>query len=377
MTALMPFPVEHADNLSSLNKANLDPIIHEFESIRAAMVADSARLAARLDQVHANYKKSARNLIHYLALRHRNLHPLQLRLAALGLPSLGGAESHVLATVDAVLDVLYRLTGCPRPAAAPEPAVIGLGSGERLLAEHTEALLGPATPGRGVRIMVTMPSEAADDGTLIRELIHGGKDCMRINCAHDSVEVWARMIEQLRRAEQELGRSCRVVMDLAGTQLRTGPLEPGPAVVKIRPRRDVFGRVTAPARVWLTTEQVPSSPPEPADACLRLPEAWLAHLRPGERLTFTDARGSKRILLVDDVTPSGCWVEATKTAYIVPGTVLRQARSWKDREGLVGGVPATENPILLQPCDQLFLTRSLEPGRPAAATLRGRSSAPP
>ena len=43
------------------------------------------------------------------------------------------------------------------------------------------------------------------------------------------------MIEHLKRAEQKLGRSCRIVMDLAGPKLRTGPLEPGPAVVRIRP----------------------------------------------------------------------------------------------------------------------------------------------
>ena len=30
-------------------------------------------------------------------------------------------------------------------------------------------------------------------------------------------------------------RKCRVLMDLAGPKLRTGPLEPGPAVVKIKP----------------------------------------------------------------------------------------------------------------------------------------------
>jgi pyruvate kinase len=153
---------------------------------------------------------------------------LQLRLATLGLPSLARAESHVLATVDSILDILYRLGGCPRAPMPEEPAVISLATGERLLADHSEALLGPATAGRGVRILVTMPSEVADDGALIRDLIQGGMDCMRINCARDNGDVWARMIEHLRRAEHELGRSCGLVMDLAGPKLRTGPLEPAP-----------------------------------------------------------------------------------------------------------------------------------------------------
>lgn len=366
-------PPELWENMARLDKANLEPIIHEFESIRACLAAESARLAARLDQVHANHQASARNLVHYLALRHRDLRPLQLRLATLGLPSLGRAESHVLATVDSILDILYRLSGCPRAPTAEEPAAISLGAGEQLLADHTEALLGPATAGRGVRIMVTMPSEAADDGALIRDLIQGGMDCMRINCAHDNADVWARMIEHLRQAEQELGRPCHLVMDLAGPKLRTGPLEPGPAVVKLRPRRDALGRVTAAARVWLTPNEAPTKPPAPADGCLHLPKVWLAHLQQGERLTFNDARGSKREFVVEEVTASGCWVETTKTAYIVPGTVLRQAGKGKEHDGLVGGVPATENAILLEQGDRLMLMRSLAPGQVTSPAMIGCS----
>jgi pyruvate kinase len=224
------------------------------------MVTDPAMPQRRLDEVHANYRDSAQNLLHYLALRRHDLRPLQLRLASLGLSSLGRAESHVLATVDAVLEALHRLAGRPWQPPSPEEEIIAFADGQRLLAAHTDALLGPATPGRGVRIMVTMPSEAGDDYTLVHNLLKQGMDCMRINCAHDDAATWLRMIEHLRRAEQSLGRSCRIVMDLAGPKLRTGPLEPSPGVIRIRPRRDVYGRVTAPARVWLTSEPA-SYPP--------------------------------------------------------------------------------------------------------------------
>ena len=102
-------------------------------------------------------------------------------------------------------------------------------------------------------------------------------------------------------------------------------------MVRIRPRRDVYGRVTAPARVWLTAETSPQPPPSPADACLPVPAAWLARLRTGERVKFTDARDARRTFTVVDVTDRGCWAEATKTAYIVPGTVLRHARDVAER----------------------------------------------
>jgi pyruvate kinase len=332
-----------------------------------------------LDEVHANYRDSAGNLVHYLALRRHDLRPLQLQLAAMGLSSLGQAEAHVLATVDAVLGVLHRLAQRAWQLPAGEAPVVDFAHGQRLLTDHTDALLGPAPTGRSVRIMVTMPSEAAEDYLLVHNLLQQGMDCMRINCAHDNAAAWLRMIEHLRQAERSLGRSCRVIMDLAGPKLRTGPLEPGPAVVRIRPRRDDYGRVTFPARVWLTPETAPQSPPSPASACLPVPAAWLACLRPGDRVTFTDARDAKRALKVVDVTDQGGWAEATQTAYVVPGTVLhygRGAGQKDDREAAVGALPPGEIAISLQQEDRLILTRDLKPGRPATYDSGGQILTP-
>ncbi|WP_310447069.1 pyruvate kinase [Thiobacillus sp.] len=345
----------------------------ELAAIRADMVSDLALSQPHLERIHPNYLHSARNLLHYLSLRRRDLRPLQLRLAALGLSSLGRAEAHVLATVDEVLSVLNRLDQRACPAVGKETEVIDFSHGERLLADHTNALLGEADAGRKVRIMVTMPSEAADDYLLVHTLLQQGMDCMRINCAHDDTTAWARMIAHLRQAEQSLGRSCRVVMDLAGPKLRTGPLEPGPAVVRIHPVRDVYGRVSAPARVWLSADPVLYAPPTPASACLPVSAAWLAQLQVGEGLSFIDARGAKRGLKIVDVTADGCWAETGKTAYFVPGTVLlrEQARSrhGKDQPDMhecsIGDLPAGETVISLQQGDLLILTRDLEPGRAA------------
>ncbi|MFO0797407.1 MAG: pyruvate kinase [Gemmataceae bacterium] len=344
----------------------------ELAEVRADMAAVSL---AHLGHIHPTFRDSARNLLHYLALRRRDLRPLQVRLAALGLSSLGRAEANALGTVDAVLGVLHRLAG--RPAPAPAGAGPDFAHGRRLLAEHTDALLGPAPPGRGVRIMVTMPGEAATDYTLVHDLLKQGMDGMRINCAHDDPVTWGRMIEHLRRAERAVGRGCRVVMDLGGPKLRTGPVTPGPAVVRVRPQRDAFGRVTAPARVWLTADPARRPPPSPADAVLPLPSGWLARVRPGDRLKFTDARDADREFAVVDATDSGCWAEAVQTAYVVPGTVLRRADvNDRDREAAVGGLPAGESALLVRAGDVLEVTRDLAPGRPATTDSAGRLLTP-
>jgi len=371
--------VEPSDRESWKERAEIESVLQELTAIRTDMVSGPARPQRPFDEIHANFKDSARNLLHYLALRRRDLRPLQFQLASLGLSSLGRAESHVLATVDAVLESMHRLTGRPWQPPSQGNGIIGFADGQRLLAEHTDALLGPATPGRAVRIMVTMPSEARDDYTLIYNLVKQGMDCMRINCAHDDPATWLRMIEHLRRAERALGRSCRIVMDLAGPKLRTGPLGPRPAVVRIRPRRDELGRVSAPARVWLTPEPEAPGPPSPADGCLPVPAAWLAHARSGERVKLVDARGARRTFTIVDVTTRGCWAEATRTAYVVPGTVLRHRRGAvpdDEREALVGPLPPGEDALPLAEGDTLIVTRDLEPGRPATQDSGGRVLTP-
>jgi pyruvate kinase len=223
-------------------RAEIEDILKELSAIRAEMVAAPEMSRPRLDEVRSNYRESARNFLQYLALRRHDLRPLQLRLAPLGLSSLGRAESHVLAAIDAVLGVLRRLADPSWQTSSEKAEVVDFANGQRLLSEHTETLFGSAPKGRGVRIMVTMPSEAAENYLLVQNLLQQGMDCMRVNCAHDDAAAWLRVIEHLRQAKRSLGRPCRIVIDLAGPKLRTGPLEPGPSVVRIRPRRALKGR---------------------------------------------------------------------------------------------------------------------------------------
>ena len=233
------------------HRAAVDQLLEDLLILRADILAESEETQARADQAHSTYRDSATNLLHYLALRRRDLRPLQQRLSAFGLSSLGRAEGHVLATLDAVLRVVHTLAGRtwqPDPPRCPDDFT----QGGDLLTMHTDCLLGPEPAHRAVRIMLTMSTICAEDYPLVRDLVAQGMDCARINCAHDDQATWLRIVEHVRRAAQELGRPCRIAMDLGGPKLRTGPMEPGPAVIKVKPTRDTFGRVTAPARIWLS-----------------------------------------------------------------------------------------------------------------------------
>ena len=130
-------------------------LIEELWSLRKSMLENQARLEPRLRDIDPEFRLSATNLAHYLAMRIMDLRHLQDRLAWMGVSSLGRAETHVLANVDKVLGILHRLTGLPwEPLSRDEPA--GFNRGSALLAKHAETLFGAAPPDRGVRIMVTL-----------------------------------------------------------------------------------------------------------------------------------------------------------------------------------------------------------------------------
>ena len=104
--------------------------------------------------------------------------------------SLGGSEGHVEASVEVVLEALRALAGRPAELSGSRP--IDFARSRDVLAVRTSALLGPIPRRRPTRIMVTMPTEAATDAVLVREMLVAGMDCMRINCAHDGATGWQR-----------------------------------------------------------------------------------------------------------------------------------------------------------------------------------------
>lgn len=347
--------------------------------IRSEMLEfEAMALAGRFD-LHESQSESARNLLHYLSLRRRDLRPIQDQLAALGLSSLGRAESHVKASVDSIDDVLYRLIGNHHEQ-ENSVGVLSYQQGLDLLNSHTERLLGPKPVNRSVRIMVTMPTEAAADYDFVRTLIVNGMDCMRINCAYDDASVWSRMIAHARRASNETGKGCRVLMDLAGPKLRTGEIRRGPEVIKWHPRRNVYGALKSPAKIWLTPFKTATAPPEPADACLPVTGRGLERLKPGDVLKFFDARGASRSLKIIKPVNEHWWAESQQTTYIQSGTALYLSRvgvPLKMLPARIGQLPSLQQYILLREGDLLIVTRAAIPGETGVYKHNGRLIRPP
>jgi pyruvate kinase len=170
------------------------------------------------------FLNSSLNLAYYLALRRHDLRSLQAALMPWGLSSLGRIEGRVLPNLDAVIATLGKICQANTDSLPKRPPIAAFFEGDRRLQAQTQDLFGITLNHRRVRIMVTLPTEAARDYELVRDLLQRGTDCVRVNCAHDTSSEWAAMIENVRQAEVEVGRACRVMMDLGGPKPRTGAI---------------------------------------------------------------------------------------------------------------------------------------------------------
>ena len=171
-----------------------------------------------LEGVCEHYQKSASNLLDYKTFRTFDVRALQEKLKTLGLTRLANAEGNILGSLLNLREVIRRLGG--ERSMDEENGGLSIGEGNKLLKNNTQKLFSANGERRRVRIMVTQPSEAAHDYQMVLQMVQNGMDCARINCAHDTPENWLAMIKNLRQAESELGRSCKVFMDIGGPKPR-------------------------------------------------------------------------------------------------------------------------------------------------------------
>ncbi len=343
--------------------ASVDALIENARALEAGY-------AEVLDRVHPAYQKSARNLVHYRAVRQYDLRKLQKQLGYLGLSRLGKAEEHVMANLLMTRSILQGFIKAKKLKI--KKADLTFKQAPKLLTANTKALLGYRSKGRRVRIMVTLPSQAAEDGALVHDLLASGMNSVRINCAHDSPEAWEKMVGHVEAAREKVRKNCKICMDLAGPKIRTGIMTPGPQVAHFRPDRDMLGRVTHPALVWLGPPDVCSR--DDADAFLPVPEDWVARVRKGDIVRFEDTRGQSRALRITDKDEDGRWAQCRKTAYVMTGTMLFRG---EESDGVpVGELPPLEQRITLKPGDVLILHKDPSPGEPAVYADDGRLEKP-
>ncbi|MFO0696700.1 MAG: pyruvate kinase [Polyangiales bacterium] len=324
-------------------------LLAELASLLQAIDGEARAQSKALSAVHESHRRGAENLVHYVALRHHDLRSLQDALGELGLSSLGRSEAAVVGRLRSVIGWLELLVAGKAPTA---PKGRSHDAARKELDVHAEKLFGPPRTGRRTRILATLDGSLLANPAQMKDLLAVGVDAVRINAAHDDPETWTRIADLVRAVAKDAGKDCRILVDLPGPKIRTGPIEPGPRVVRIHPTRDELGNVVEAARVRL----VPETKELPAGAEDLPVDPWfLARLEPGERLELVDARGKTRSLVVEQCGPMFAIARTDRTAYVVPGCSLRRTRNGKT-ETRVGALRAHDGFIPLSVGDHLLVT---------------------
>lgn len=351
-------------------------LLKEVHALEQAGIEQETLCQADLALIHPVFRESARNLLHYLAVRQHDIRDLQRELAFLGLSSFGLLEMHVQSSLSAVARRLQDMRGEADGTSRPVPMTPQ--TGLALLQEHTRDLLGAMQGNRDVRVMVTLPSEAVTDRGLIPALVEAGMEIARINCAHDDVAAWRNLIEQVRQASLAQGRECRVQIDLAGPKSRTGTISTLGQVLKIKPKRNFRGEVIEPARLFLryaaNGQDLLNASAEKGMA-LTMSARDFALIEPGTTAAFTDARGRSIEAKVLEKSDEGVWLGFSHTAYIEENMMI----GFPSIHGCVAsviGVPGVEETIRLKVGDTLILTRADIPGHAARLDDQGQVVTP-
>ena len=349
---------EHRDSWSS--SASLDPIASSLLTLRADLLQRESIAASSLDRIPEAYRDSARNLVHYVALRSRDIRPLQELLVQKGLSSLGRCEAFVLANLETVLRQHLGAAVAGVELLSPSAIPCDFSRGHALLDRNIRRLF--AGPVNRPQIMVTMPAQAATEYSIVRDLLAAGMSVMRINCAHDAPDQWLGMIQHLRKAQKELGRTCRVAMDLGGPKIRTASMGQGPTVMSWKPKRDTFGRIRSPISIRLSPAGR-ADMPNGADVVLPVRDRWWQSAIVGDVLKFEDTAGRPREMKVLESGDEGLLCQTSRSAYVDHNTVFRVLRSTASTDkrelvtsGHVGPIPPKTMSVRVSRGDLLRIT---------------------
>ena len=275
------------------------------------------------------------NLLCYLVLREQNLSDLQIRLAGEGLASLAMSEGNVLVSIEQVL----KHFGI-KPVNTSSLCKIDPQSGRLLLTIRNELMFGLMPEERRTHIMVTLDSSDIYQHELIEQLLENGMSIARINCAHNTAREWKLIVETLRGVEEQAihkgkrieGRRCKILMDLGGPKIRTGPMELKVRPLQISSPKDIHGRPMRLVEGFLDTEARETevlnlegaTSSSFVVAISKIKYGGLGSLRIGQKITFKDARdGRPRFLTVlERISPTRVRIGLEHTAFLKGGIKL-------------------------------------------------------
>lgn len=209
--------------MSMYNHRKINALLNKVVALENAAIKTAAANSSLLHSTHPAHAPSAKNLLHYLSLRSNDMRSLQRDLSHVAVSSLSHSEAYTLNN----LQKIHYLLGClaERPD-KNKPDLLDAFAAEQILKQNSEGLLGTFSFRGQTKIMVTLPTEAGSDYSLVHNLVKAGMSVARINTAHDNESTWGQMLRHVRKAEKALGKKVKIFMDTAGPKIRTGAITP-------------------------------------------------------------------------------------------------------------------------------------------------------
>jgi pyruvate kinase len=195
----------------------------EISEILSEIIDNEAFINTITKKVHFEYKLSAKNLLRYLILRSKDLRAYHGALSDLGVSSLRSAEGYVLSNLYNVVRNLNLINNTPFELDT-DVEFIGYTGSQGLIRTHANNLFNETKKEHFTEIMVTLPDEAADNKSLIKNLVQSGMEIARINLSHGNIEIWEEMVANIRAIEKETAQRIKTYMDLSGPKLRTSAI---------------------------------------------------------------------------------------------------------------------------------------------------------
>ncbi|HPR17489.1 MAG TPA: pyruvate kinase [Candidatus Cloacimonadota bacterium] len=331
-------------------KQKLTLLLAEIEELIVFIRQWEDKYADKIKQVHPKYTDSARNLVHYYALRSCKISGLQKRLGDLGLSRLSESEPHILASLSTTRSILMSMLKQKVKYPKVQPS---FKRSRRLLSRNTKDLLGYRTKGRRTRIMVTLPDNATEDTELIRSLVECGMNCARINSAHGTTEEWMKMIDNVHAASERLRKKCKIIFDLSGPKIRTGIIPENTRSLKVQYQKDDDGNSIKPIQVIFgepkkQDEEIPVIPLQNFARNLIAADTILQ---------YTDSRSKMRWIVVRKIWENGFLAEFDKPTLFETGCPIA-----KNEEILfkIGELSESKRPLYLQENEILIIKKDLD-----------------
>jgi pyruvate kinase len=201
----------------------IEKLCKELNEILQCIIESESKIDETISAVHENHRLSAKNLYRYLILRSFDLRKYHNSLSDYGVSSLGTSEGYVYSNLYNVVRNLRLIQGLPIEEQS-EIEIIGYERSKKLVKKNANNLFNPSQRKNFTEIMVTLPNEAADDKSIIEQMVFNGMEIARINLSHGDIEIWTKLVKHIKDIKKETKKSLKIYMDLSGPKLRTAPI---------------------------------------------------------------------------------------------------------------------------------------------------------